>query len=260
MAIELRKLEENLARLKLGRMQELIGEGVEDAAHQELSYADFLYRLTEEELRVRFETSAQKRMQQARFPFVRTLEQFDFSFQPALDKTVVIELGSLGFLDQHANIALLGPPGVGKTHLAVSLGVRACAAGRTVRFITAAELLDGLYAALADHSLESKLKHYTRPELLIIDEIGFLPVGQPKAHLLFQLVAKRYGRGSMIVTSNKPFQEWDQLLGDQVIAAAILDRLLENSTILNIKGNSYRLKEKKLALQKEAESKAKSTR
>lgn len=128
-------------------------------------------------------------------------------------------------------------------------------AGRSVRFITATELLDGLYASLADHTLEQKLKSFTRPELLIVDDLGFLPVGQPKAHLLFQRVAQRYQRGSIIVTSNKPFQEWDQLLGDQVIAAAILDRLLENSTILNVKGNSYRLREKKLALQKEAETK-----
>ena len=180
----------------------------------------------------------------ARFPFVKGLDTFDFSYQPSLDKKQVINLSACHFIAHGENVVILGPPGVGKTHLAVGLGLKAISLGYRVLFTTAAALITTLTKALNEGRLEDKLKGYTVPRLLIIDEIGYLPIERQGANLFFQLISRRYERGPMVLTSNQSFGAWGEVFGDRVIATAILDRALHHAVTISIRGNSYRLKDK----------------
>ncbi|HXF46004.1 MAG TPA: IS21-like element helper ATPase IstB, partial [Burkholderiaceae bacterium] len=178
----------------------------------------------------------------ARFPFVKPLQTFDY--QPSIDRKQVQQLASCHVVEHGDNVIVIGPPGVGKTHLAVSLGLKAIEAGYRVLFTTAATLIEKLTKAHAEGRLEEKLKIYTAPRLLIVDEIGYLPIDRVGANLFFQLISRRYERGPMILTSNQSFGAWGEVYGDRVIATAILDRLLHHAVTMNIRGNSYRLKDK----------------
>jgi DNA replication protein DnaC len=180
----------------------------------------------------------------ARFPFVKGLESFEFGYQPSVDRKQIQTLSTCRYLEHGENLVLLGPPGVGKTHLAVGLGLKAIEHGYRVLFTTAATMLTTLSRALAEGRLEDKLKVYTVPRLLIIDEIGYLPIDGQGANLFFQLISRRYERGPMILTSNQSFGSWGDVFGDRVIASAILDRVLHHAITVNIKGDSYRLREK----------------
>jgi DNA replication protein DnaC len=216
----------------------------ERAAKDETPYAAYLARLIELELADKADRSVGARIARARFPIMRTLEEFDFTFQPGLAAVRVRELATLAFLDQATNVLFIGGPGVGKTHLAISLGLKACAARRSVLFSSAADLLDELVAAEVSHNLGKVLAHLRRVDLLIVDELGYLPMDGRRANLFFQLVAARYTRGSLMITSNVAFDGWGKLFGDDVIASAILDRLLHHSEIFAVNGPSYRLKDK----------------
>jgi DNA replication protein DnaC len=237
-------LESQMQALKLKGMLAHYQEITEKASQNNLSYTEYLSLLFEEELKRKNEGTVKTKINKARFPFIKTLEEFDFSFQPSIREKEIIALSSLDFVEKKENIIFLGPPGVGKTHLSVALGIKACMAKYRVVFITAQKLLEELLLSAKDGSLLDKLLGYSRLNLLIIDELGYMPVTKEQANLLFRLVSMRYEKGSIILTSNYNFNEWGEIFSDQVVAAAIIDRLVHHARIFYINGTSYRLKGK----------------
>jgi DNA replication protein DnaC len=218
----------------------------ERARAEEWTYERFVQALLSTEVQARDSHGGEARIRSARFPARKTLEEFDFTFQRSVKKQVVEHLGGLDFLAERSNVLALGPPGVGKTHLAIALGIRACLAGHRVRFATATEWVARLQEAKRDGRLESELQALGRIPLLIVDEVGYIPFDPQAANLMFALVSSRYERASTIVTSNKPFSRWGEIFGDDVVAAAMIDRLVHHAEILGLKGDSYRLKDKDL--------------
>jgi DNA replication protein DnaC len=243
-AAQLERLQEHLQRLRLFKSRERLEALLQDATTKECSYADFLDQVLSEEVASKTAKHVTMRTQLARFPFVKGLESFDFAYQPSIDKKQIQTLISCHFVEHGEYLVILGPPGVGKTHLAVGLGLKAIEHTYRVLFTTAAVLIAALTRALAEGRLDDKLKVYTVPRLLIVDEIGYLPIDRQGANLFFQLISRRYERGPMILTSNQSFGSWGEVFGDRIIATAILDRILLHAITLNIRGNSYRLKDK----------------
>ncbi|MGH8910597.1 MAG: IS21-like element helper ATPase IstB [Egibacteraceae bacterium] len=243
-AAQLERLHEHLQRLRLFKSRERLEALAQDATTREASYLDFLDTLLGEEVASKTAKHVTMRTHLARFPFVKSLESFDFSYQPSLDKKQLLTLASCHFIEHGENLVLLGAPGVGKSHLAIGLGLKAIEHGYRVLFTTAADMITALTRAASQGRLEDRLKIYTVPRLLLIDEIGYLPIDRAGANLFFQLISRRYERGPMILTSNQSFGSWGDVFGDRVIATAILDRVLHHAITLNIRGNSYRLKDK----------------
>jgi len=243
-AAQLERLGDHLTRLRLFKSRERLEALLQEAATKELAYADFLDQVLGEEVAAKTSKNVAMRTAMARFPFVKPLDSFDFGYQPSIDKKQLLQLANCHFIEHGDNILILGPPGVGKTHLCVALGLKAIEHGYRVLFTTAAQLIAALSKAHGEGRLDEKLKFYTTPRLLLIDEIGYLPIDRHGANLFFQLISRRYERGPMILTSNQSFGAWGEVFGDRVIATAILDRLLHHAITLNIRGNSYRLKEK----------------
>jgi DNA replication protein DnaC len=241
-----------LYHLRLRRVAEVLDVHMQRAVAANMSYLDFLRGLVQEATSAHDTRLVNGRIKAAHFPYLKNLEQFDFSFQPSLSRQRIADLATLRFIENHENIILLGPPGVGKTHVAIALALKSCEAGHKVLFTTLADLVAQLHAALADHSLTARLKALSQVAVLVIDEVGYVPLDKTGADHLFQVIARRYETGSVILTSNKAFTEWGTILGgDSVVASAILDRLLHHSIVFNIKGESYRLREKRDALSKE---------
>jgi DNA replication protein DnaC len=248
------KATEALEQLGLSVAMNQLSQAAQQAAAGAWSYTHFLGYLLDGEMKDRHRRSVEVSLKFARFPYLKRLEDFDYSAQPSIDRRLIDELASGRFVSEGRNFVLLGPPGVGKTHLAIALGVRICELGQRAYFTTAIELARRLTRATAENRLHRELKNLVRPSVLIIDEVGYLTLDNTQASLLFQVICERYEKQQAIVlTSNKAFADWAQVFaGDAVMASAALDRLLHRATVLNIRGESFRLKERKRADSREA--------
>jgi len=238
------RIESQMRALNLKGMISRYRELADRATEGKLRYEEYLSLLLEEELNGKTDRSFTAKIHKARFPFVKTVEEFDFSFQPGIEEKEVIRLSSLDFIENKENLIFLGPPGVGKTHLATGFGVKACQSKYRVLFTTAQKLIEDLMLSVRDGSITQKLLAYSRLNLLIVDELGYMPVTKEQANLLFQLISMRYEKGSIILTSNYSFEDWGQVFQDNIVAAAIIDRLVHHAKIFYINGSSYRLKNK----------------
>jgi DNA replication protein len=239
------RLHNNLHYMKLDTIEAILDNYLELSAKDSKTTMEVLDHLLEQERKNRDAAAIDRRMKCAAFPIIKTLEEFNFDFQPSIEKSVIEDLSTLRFIHNAENLVLLGPPGVGKSHLAIALGIEAVKAGFSAYFVNTSNLIERLKKANREGILEKKLKDFTKYKLLIIDEMGYLPFDDEGAHCLFQLISKRYEKSSTIFTSNKSYGEWGEIFKDHVIAAAVLDRILHHCTTINIKGDSYRLKERK---------------
>ena len=237
------KLMNNLEELNLEKIYTYLPNYLDSISGKEINLSDALLHLTDKEIEFRNERASKVQVAVSGFPFVKTLDDFDFDYQPSLNKRQLYDLQQLRFMDKAENILFYGSSGVGKTHLAIALGVAAARKRNLTYFITCHDLIQQLNKAHSENRLETKLKHFAKHKLLIIDEIGYLPVDKQGANLFFQLIAKRYEKNSTIITTNQPFSKWADVFSDAVLASAILDRLLHHSHILKITGPSYRLKD-----------------
>jgi DNA replication protein DnaC len=238
------RLQQTLKALDLTILPRYLDSLTQQAATENWSALEFLDALTQTELTGRAEQAIRRKMRLARFPFQKTLDEFDFAFQPSVNERQIRDLASLRFVASAENILFLGPPGVGKTHLAVALGICAILQGLSVLFYALPDLLQQLAKDAKADRLNQRLQALARPQLLILDEIGYFSLDKRSAHFLFQLISRRYQHGSILLTSNKSYTDWGDVFSDTVLAAALLDRLLHHSVTVNMRGASYRLKDK----------------
>ena len=235
-------LEQNLKRLRLPHIRHILDDINELALDEEPAYIDFLAYVINREVELRERTQQEKRMKRASFPQLKTLEDFDFTFQNSISQQSIYDLAGLQFIEARENIIFLGPPGVGKSHLAIALGVKAVLKGYQVHFYSFTDLIAELYAALADNSLNKKISNILKNDLIILDELGYVSMDETASDHIFQLITRAYENRSLIVTSNLDFGEWGTLFANMSTAAAILDRLLHHAHVFNLRGDSYRVR------------------
>ncbi|MCX7903009.1 MAG: IS21-like element helper ATPase IstB [Caloramator sp.] len=238
------KLLNNLEELGLNNIKNNIDTYLNLISSGEKSIVDALYELSNLEIKSKQEKAILACVKVANFPFLKELDDFDFEFQPNINKQEILDLKSLRFVENNENILFVGTPGVGKTHLATSIGIECARHRYSTYFIHFQELMSQLKKALAENRLENRLKHFSKYKVLIIDEVGYLPVDADASNIFFQLISKRYEKHSTIITTNMPFSNWAEVFGSATIANAILDRLLHHSHVISIKGPSYRLQSK----------------
>jgi DNA replication protein DnaC len=233
-------------KLYLTRMAQSYRELLEAAAKENLSHRRFLERLLSDELAGRHERLVARLIREARFPFIKTIDAFDWSHPTAIPQSMILHALGLDFVSKRGHLIFLGSGGLGKTHLAIAIGYAACQKEIRTSFTTAADMINRLVAAKSDHSLERALRRYCSPGLLIIDELGYLPLDKDGRDLFFQVISKRSQTGSVILTTNKAFRKWGEVFQDNAVATAIAERLVENGELIKIEGPSYRVKRRKL--------------
>lgn len=236
------QLVNNLDELGFTEIEPFLSEHLTTAAKEDVSLQESLLKITEREISLRNQRAAQIQVSVSHFPYVKTIDEFDFYFQTSVNKSEIKDFATLRFLQNKENILFYGTPGTGKTHLATAIGIEAAKKRNITYFITCHDLIQTLRKAYDENRLESRLKHFAKYKLLIIDEIGYLPVDKTGANLLFQLIAKRYEHNSTIITTNQPFSKWGDVFSDSMLANAILDGLLHHSHVVKMVGPSYRIK------------------
>ena len=238
------QLTNNLDKLKLTQMKDYLPIHLETVKTEDKSLSESLLDLTNKEIEFREKRAAQINIKVSHFPYLKTIKDFDFDYQPSVNKKEIQDLCTLRFIENKENILFVGSPGVGKTHLATSIGIEASSKRVSTYFIHFNDLIDKIRKAYSENRHEHIVKHYTKYKLLIIDEIGYLPIEKKYSDIFFQLTAKRYEKKSTIITTNQPFSKWGEVFGDNIIATAIIDRLVHHSSIIKITGKSYRIKDK----------------
>ena len=240
------ELNNNLENLKLTRIKEILPVTLDSLKNEDKSLVDVLYELTKSEIGFRDERARKINVTVSSFPYHKTISDFDFTYQPTINKQQILDLATLRFMDTKSNIIFMGSPGTGKTHLATAIGIEAASQRISTYFINFAELMEKFKRAAKENRVESVVKHYLKYSILIIDEIGYLPIDKDSSYGFFQLIAARYEKSSTIITTNQPFSKWGDVFGDSVIANAILDRLVHHCEIIKITGLSYRIKGKSI--------------